>query len=421
MSTSSPEVAFGSLPAAAPHVLEAQSAQFQSPEFMDLFKAYAGHDQSIGRDFRALASHSAASDPLIVATSTDIALYPGDGPPSVLAFRKTTRGFNELAGVSHLGPAVGSLAVMRDHGVAAWRAHAQMLRDKIRAARAANSERLWTDLIAVEAYRGREAAIAALLDYGCALTDRVLAAAIDDETRFTSEFVRAAYLEATSDAIGATLPFNHVMIATFFLVGMDIAYRANQWLGRHGIDWSRAMVLVAGQQGRPTAGVTLSSNSIAQVMLAASNRRLELDRIYIAPHAPTFSAQAEGQLDAAIALEKPLRDLWSFTHAVQSLAGTMFEGYARYDPGSVGQPELKPGTSSLAEMPAIKGPGDMQAMTTRLRLVMEDPRQLLSGCVTDYAAEQLREHGNDVSKVVVPALDGLPRPNLAHAAGGGPQ
>jgi hypothetical protein len=47
----------------------------------------------------------------------------------------------------------------------------------------------------------------------------------------------------------------------------------------------------------------------------------------------------------------------------------------------------------------------MRTMTTRLRLVMEDPRQLLSGCVTDYAVEQLRLNGNDPAKVVVPGLD----------------
>ena len=44
-------------------------------------------------------------------------------------------------------------------------------------------------------------------------------------------------------------------------------------------------------------------------------------------------------------------------------------------------------------------------MTTRLRLVLEDPRQLLSGCVTDYAVEQLRLNSNNPASVVVPGLD----------------
>jgi hypothetical protein len=44
-------------------------------------------------------------------------------------------------------------------------------------------------------------------------------------------------------------------------------------------------------------------------------------------------------------------------------------------------------------------------MTTRLRLVIENPRQLLSGCVTDYAVEQLRGTGNNPAAVVVPGLN----------------
>ena len=49
----------------------------------------------------------------------------------------------------------------------------------------------------------------------------------------------------------------------------------------------------------------------------------------------------------------------------------------------------------------------MRAMVTRLRLVQEDPRQLLSGCVTDHATEQLRLNGNDPLAVVVSGLDGV--------------
>jgi hypothetical protein len=70
-------------------------------------------------------------------------------------------------------------------------------------------------------------------------------------------------------------------------------------------------------------------------------------------------------------------------------------------------PPLTETTTELAEMPAIKGADDMRAMVTHLRLVQEDPRELLSRCVTDYAAEQLRLNGNDPLAVVVPGLDGV--------------
>ncbi len=46
-------------------------------------------------------------------------------------------------------------------------------------------------------------------------------------------------------------------------------------------------------------------------------------------------------------------------------------------------------------MPVITSADDWFALTTRLRVVLEDPRQLLSGAVTDYVSAQLVEHGND--------------------------
>ena len=54
-------------------------------------------------------------------------------------------------------------------------------------------------------------------------------------------------------------------------------------------------------------------------------------------------------------------------------------------------------------------------MVTRLRVVLEDPRQLLSGAVTDYASQQLVDHDNRPQDVVVPGLDHEPYPALQPA------
>jgi hypothetical protein len=195
------------------------------------------------------------------------------------------------------------------------------------------------------------------------------------------------------------------MIAAFFLVALDTAYRVMAWFKEQSIDWDRAMVLIAGQQGRPTAGVTWTTNSVCQLILGASNRKLPLERMYIAPHAKSFTVKDPDDLDAVRAVEEPLRSLWLYTRAISNLAPTMFEGYPRYAPGSYEPPVIGKETRELSEMPRILGPDDMLTMTTRLRLVIEDPRQLLSGCVTDYAVEQLRLNGNNPATVVVPGLD----------------
>jgi hypothetical protein len=386
---------------------------YQDPAFVHLFETYTARPDSVGANLTALALASMRDDPLVVATGTDIAVFPGGGrAPSVQGFRLSTKGFKELAAVSHLGPALASLvrmAALAPDGEA-WRADAQRLLVATRAARAGNSAALWRDRIAVEAYRGREDAIAAMLDYGCALAIRYLEAVLADPRKLTGAWLRAEVLEAKGSELGAPVPFNAVMIATFFLTGLDISHRIMDWFAREGIDWARAMVLVCGKQGRPTSGVTWTSNSVAQMILAASNGKLALERLYIAPHAEAFTAADAQDLAAVASFEEPLRRLWAYTRAICDLGPLMFDGYPRYAPDAGGAPRIDAETTSLPEMPRISGPDDMLAMTARLRLVMEDPRQLLSGCVTDYAAEQLRANGNDPAAVTVPGLDGYSYP-----------
>ncbi|WP_432730653.1 DUF5624 domain-containing protein [Variovorax sp. W6] len=390
-------------------------APHQSPELLRLFETYTGGPQGIGANLAALTGAATAADPLIVATSADVVLFPGGGrDPEVQGFRLSTRGFKELAGISHHGPAVASILQMRlvEPDGMLWRREAERLLAATRSAREANSVALWRDVIAVAAYRGREQRIAELVHYSCVLTERYLERALQRPESFTAADMREHYLEATGSAVGATVPMNAVMIATFFLVGMDISHRVIAWLHGHRIDWSRAMALVVGRQGRPTAGVTWTTNSVAAMILGASRHELSLDRLFIAPHAPTLPPDATSDIAAVRAFETPMRQLWAHTRAVSELGSLMYEGYPRYEPQSTTRPVLTSDTRAVAEMPAIAGPDDWRALNTRLRVVLEDPRQLLSGCVTDYAVEQLQAHGNDPSHVVVPGLDGTAYPPL---------
>jgi hypothetical protein len=383
-------------------------APFQSPELVALYETYTAGPTSIGADLTRMTVKAGADDPLIVATGTDMAIFPGGGrPPKVQSFRLSTRGFKELAGIAHLGPALASIVNLHtlEPANTIWRKDAERLAAATQAARDANSSALWRDRIAVEAFRGREDAIAAMVDYACAITLRYLKAVLADEAKLTPDFLRREYLEAKGGALGGTVPFNAVMIAAFFLVALDTATRVIAWFREQPIDWERAMVLIAGQQGRPTAGVTWTTNSVCQIILGAANGKLSLERMYIAPHARSFTVKDPDNLDAIRALEEPLRSVWLYTRAISNLAPTMFEGYPRYAPGSYEPPVIGKDTRELSEMPRILGPDDMLTMTTRLRLVIEDPRQLLSGCVTDYAVEQLRLNGNDPASVVVPGLD----------------
>jgi hypothetical protein len=93
---------------------EATMTGYQNPELTALFETYTGGASGIGAHLTRLATEADVEAPLLVATSTDLVLYPGrGGEPSVQGFRVATKGFKELAAVSHLGPAMASLVNMR--------------------------------------------------------------------------------------------------------------------------------------------------------------------------------------------------------------------------------------------------------------------------------------------------------------------
>ncbi|MCW3064446.1 MAG: hypothetical protein JWN32_1618 [Solirubrobacterales bacterium] len=385
---------------------------FESPELLQLFETYTASPTSIGAHLGQAAARTNVTDPLIVATGSDIALYPGAGaPPTVQGFRLSTRGFKELAGVSHLGPALATLSMMRELDESGrWRGDAERLLDVTRAARAANSTALWRDQIAVEAFVGREEAIAAMVAYSCRLTERFLERTLDRPSYLTDAALRRDYLEGPGDDLPVS--FNRVMVATFFLTGMDVGHRLITWFDGLDLPWEQAMVIIAGRQGRPTAGVSQESNSVAGVVHAASRDRLPLERLLIAPHAPVFPMFDGTNMDGVAALEDPYRRLWSSLRAMSELGARMFDAYPRFRPRTRVNGSIEPGTAWVHEKPAVRGPDDWFALTTRLRVVMEDPRQLLSGAVTDYASRQLVENANDPLAITVPGLDGEPYPEL---------
>jgi hypothetical protein len=394
-------------------------AVFESPEFVDLFTTYTASPDSIGTHLAREAVRHTANDPLLVVTGTDLALYLGDGAgPVIEPYRLANRGFKELAAISHLGPAVATLARLRELASeedGGWRVDAARLLDVTKAVRATNSPTLWRDQIAVPAFVGREERIAAMTGYSCQLTERFLQRALDEPGYLTMEAVRRDYLQGPVSDGTLPVPANKIMIATFYLTGMDLAHRLIAWFDKTCIDWERALVILAGQVGRPTAGVTEESHSIAGVIRAVSRGRLAPGRLFVAPHAPIIPPfdPETGDTSAAAGLEAEYRQLWAMLRGTCELGGRMFEGYPRFAAASSDWTPVSPGVTSVPGKPAISGPGDWLGLVTRLRVVMEDPRQLLSGAVTDYASSELVRHGNDPAAVTVPGLDGEPYPRLA--------
>ena len=390
---------------------EDNMAFIHSPGFECLFKLYTADPNSVGSHLTQAAERASAANELVVASGTDIAVFPGGGrPPVVESFRLNTRGFVELAAISHLGSAVAALIRMRelDPAGSPWRTDAQRLIDQLRVVRAANAEELWRDQIAVAAWAGRISKIIALVDYACTVTSNYLQAALADESWLTFERLRAGYLEATEPG-SPPIPFNHVMIATFCLTALDISHRMIQWLRGRALDWERLMVLITGQSGRATAGLSWSSNNMCYLLSRASEGRLAPERLYIVPHAPDL-ASSSGDGDGWLRLEQQYRTLWFNTHVNVELAGRMFDGYPRYRFALPWGQVVDRATEAVNELPAVASAHDMFALVSRLRFVLEDPRQLISNCVADVMIDQLFTHDSRPEKVEIPDFPTWPIP-----------
>jgi hypothetical protein len=373
------------------------------PAFRGLFAAYTSDPESIGAHLARHMARVGADDPLIVATGNDVAYFPGAGrEPQIESFRHATRGFIEITSVSHLGTAVPWLARMRQLGDETWRNDAVALIAHIDAVLAMNGATYWRELN-VNAWRGLDVKIADLVDYTCRVTRTYLQAALADESLLDFAAVRERFLDPTGSS-DVPVPMDDMMAGTFGLAFIDIAQRIIAWLRGHDVAWERAMVLIAGQAGRPTAGLTWATNNMCHLLWRTSNERLVADRTLIAPFAPSFVADDVADAAQAAVLEASYRLLWSRTRASTEIGREMFAGYPAYQSGVPIAPTVDEKTTSVDGMPALRSLHDRFGLITRLRIVMEDPGQMVSNAAAHYVIDQLIAAGNDPAGVFIPGF-----------------
>jgi hypothetical protein len=381
------------------------------PEFAQLYKTYTSDPDSLGRHLTERMVAMTESDPLLVITGSDVALFPDSAkPPMVESFRKSTRGFIELASVSHLGTAVAWAIRLRELADPRWRSDTVRLIEQIDRTRDVNCEALWREAIAVPALAGAESKVADMVDYTCSVTKAFLVAGLADESLMNFKHLREHYLEPVNSA-EVPVPINDMMVATFALAFLDIGYRIIRWMRDNVQDWGRLMVLLSGRSGRPTAGLTWASNNMCHLLWKASGERLAPERVYIAPHAPSFTL-ADVQNDEHLArLNLEFRDIWNNTRASAELARAMFEGFPAFEP-TTGLAFSASGTGrlTLQEMPPLRSASDRFTAITRLRFVMEDPTQLLANSVAPYIIDQLCESGNRPGEVLIPGFANVEYP-----------
>jgi hypothetical protein len=312
--------------------------------------------------------------------------------------------------VSHLGTAVAWLVRLRELNDPVWHTDAERLISQLERTRRINTEELWRNEIAVPALGGYESKITDLIDYSCAVTETFLLAGIADESLMNFEHLRRHYLEPVRSP-AVPVPINDMMVATFALAFLDIGHRIIRWMRENVIDWGRLMVMFSGRSGRPTAGLTWASNNMCHLLWKASDERLLPERVYIAPHAPSLILADIQDEDQIHKLDTEFRAIWNNTRASVELARRMFEGFPAFEQPVRPSPTIDAGdTMVINEMPPLRSPDDRFTAITRLRMVMEDPAQLLANSVASYIVDQLCECGNRPEEVFVPGFTNVVYP-----------
>jgi hypothetical protein len=375
-----------------------------NPHFMRLFELFTSAPGSIGQNLQGELGEAHAGTPMLVATGTDLVLFPGGGrPPTSVDFRKGTRGFFEITAVSHLGLAIPYLARLRELDHPGCKNDARELIAQCRVVRDFNSVSYWRDEVAADAWQGHEEKITDLVGYTCATTADYLERAIENPKLLDFGYLRANLLEGDGpDAV--PVPFNDMMAATFALSALDSAHRTLKWLGEQTIDWAELMVLVVGSAGRPSAGLTWQSNNVCSLLHEASGRKLDPARLIIAPSAPAIDLGELADSAAAARVEGRYRKFWYSCLSSVEMSRLMWPDYPAFEKRIEQAPVVEDDTEVVNAMPVVRSVDDKRAIVTRLRYVMEDPAAQIATAGLQFVLDQLIANGNRPGLVELPGF-----------------
>jgi hypothetical protein len=375
-----------------------------NPHFMRLFELFTSAPDSIGQNLQQELGRAHSDTPMLVATGTDLVLFPGSGrPPTAVDFRKGTRGFFEITAVSHLGLAIPYLARLRELDHPSCKNDARELIAQCRLVQDHNSVSYWRDEVAAAAWRGREEKITDLVDYTCATTADYLERAVKNPKLLDFEYLRANLLEGDGpDAIPVS--FNDMMAATFALSALDSVHRSLKWLHEQSIDWAQLMVLVVGSAGRPSAGLTWQSNNVCSLLYEASGRKLDPARLIIAPSGPAIELEKLADSAASDRIESLYRRFWYSSLSSVEMSRLMWPDYPAFEKKIDPAPVVEHDTEVVNAMPIVRSVDDKRAIVTRLRYVMEDPGAQIATAGMQFVLDQLSANGNRPELVELPGF-----------------
>jgi hypothetical protein len=380
-----------------------------SNAFTKLFTIYSESQKpecnSIAAHLRDVVARENESNPLVIVTGSQLIVFvPPKPTPDLHDFRLDVRGFFEMASISHLGPALGSLVTAYTAGAESWLADATRLATQLELVEAANTASFWGSL-AVPAWKGKEEAICRLVGYACRLSKTWLDDFQKNPAKRTFESLVQDYLAVRSPTF--PISYDQVMVATFALATLGGVSGSLSFLAPLELDWSRALVLFAGQTGGATAGLNRCTNHLYNVLSVASRGALDPARVFFNPFL-VIAASSGGTPDWS-AVEKECRTFWAVTASRTQLAGRMFPGYPKFAYAECEEATVTPATREISKPPRVTSAQDLFGFGARLRFMMENPAQLLSSTVAPFLIDQLAA-GNTIESVAIPGFTGVSYP-----------
>jgi len=382
--------------------------------YQNLFMVFAGAAQTCVADQLANDLVSAYNDDtFIVVSGTEFIVHANDTITEI-PFRAGTVGFNELTALSHIGPALGYYAELKERdkditaGIAQLRAavvgvqsinDAAPTPDYSSGSSAHPDDTYWLNTLVPAnnpILADKAAKIQAHITKACNQT-----LAFIDNYEITYANLYEHFFNNACPKASNGIAYNDVMIATFCLVNSDtgLGLRNNPLIV--SIDWANSHIVFTGQSGGISSGLNYgTSSTYASMHAIALDKGVDIkEKVLFAPYLTpgidscihaTYDTPADrtAALEALIATYKTR---YFNIIARTDVAAKMF------DPSTIQQ---VPQTYPSWETDEIS----VSILMDRLKTVMLDPRQLLSNSTSSACSQMLVAAGWDASKVEIPGL-----------------
>lgn len=308
-------------------------------------------------------------------------------------YQALANGVIQLAGVSHLGPALASLVEVYQENLRSgsdqWQEDLSALLSAVIVSQDANSPDYWEAIDPI-----------VLISYSDKMSE-MIGDGLDLVGKYLEDALKMPKLLNYDDLIDRVLnpqnkkyTFNKVMIGTFSLANLLVQYHSIHWLQNTipADGWGNCSVLFGGQFGRATGGLSVDTNTAVRRLIVASNKTLDKSQILIAPASPNVDpTNVEPAYWAGI--KTAVQNTWWLTHSSSHLSPKMFPEYESVLPQT---PQTLP-PQDIPEPP-------FNEFMERLKFALGNTDQELASCTAAFMVDTLANNNFNPSGLFIPGM-----------------